>query len=318
MAVLLYGPRQAKQLADDPSFSLGSVSCTCYEGEVCTDRNTFGKTIISGKKIRVATGDKVGGTSVQQVDDAIQTLTGDDNLSTGYWNFDHVDQLIATEGKGFLIAIRYREVLRFHQRQLRQKIKQADLVGGIEQGFGESADDWHAETWHEWIEAGGTRTIRGKVLKAPSNQRGMVVYDPLCDGRRPTVAIGPVVYPERLVKKIVADSFLSGSRVYGAVTLDARFEVDDPPPVMPNRTLKYGGKPIAKKALKAVRPGWKRSSPRISRANPRANQVRHLGRGDLFRAFQTAEGTKVGKNGSRLWYGNRGGDVWVHSSRFAK
>jgi hypothetical protein len=84
---------------------------------------------------------------------------------------------------------------------------------------------------------------------------------------------------------------------------------------MPVRTLKFGGVPISKRVLRSTKPGWKRAAPRRSVADPAKGRVRYLPKGGRFIAFQKADGTKIG--GSREWFGNRSGDIWVHSSRFA-
>jgi hypothetical protein len=305
MALVWYDPAQCDQLI--PGFALGGLSCTCGAGVVSTDRNTFGKTILTIEAVRAATHDTSGGTTVQQVDDAIASKTGVDDLSTGYWGFDRIDHALQ-EGKGFLAAILYKEVHDYGLKQIAAGVKQADLITGQEHGF----TGWHAETWHRWLLAGTTCVIHGKTLTAPPNQRGLIVFDPLCDGRRPTVAKGPVVYPESLVQKIVASSLIGG-KLYGAITLDARYEVTVP--TKPKLTLQYGGVAF-RRSLVARRPGWKRWSPYRSKANPAANRVRYLAKGDRFEVFQkTSQGTLIA--GSRVWYGNMGGDHWVHSSRFA-
>lgn len=308
------------QLQNPPGWALGGKSCTCFAGTICTLRNTFGKRLLPGKRIRTATHDTSGGTTIDQVADAIFALTGEDDLDVGYRHFHKDDPDLSAEGRGMLVAIRYREVLKFHRAQLRAGVHQKDLIGGIEQGFGESPDDWHAETWHRWLQPGESATIDGKKLTAPPNQRGRIVHDPLCDGRRSTVAEGWVVYPESLIDKIVADSSIYMGKMYVAVTLDGRYEVADPPPPKPPVQLKYGAHRIPRRKLTATKPGWKRSSPRRSISDPTSNRLRHLAVGQRFIAFQvTRDGTKIGDGpDASKWYGNRQGTVWVHSSRFRK
>lgn len=311
--LVLYDPKPVYQL---DGTALGPVSCTCVSGVVATDRNTQGQTILDWHAVRKATGDFSGGTTVNQVDDAIEKLIGDDNLSTGYWLWKDVDNLIATEGKGFLIAMHYQKVHDYGVQQLKQGVAQDDLISGQENGF----TGWHAQVWHEWLEPGQSRKIDGKTLTAPADERLLISFDPLCDGRRPTVAKGPVGYPESLVKAIVADSQLGGSgRLYGAVTLDARYVVHtDPTPTTPKpkRTLKFGGKPIHRKLI-TIKPANIRSTPRVSKTDPKSNVVRWLAKGSKFTAYQVTEsGGAV--HGNRKWYGNRGGDLWVSATRIDK
>lgn len=272
--------------------------------------------MLSGRSIRTATGDTVNGTTIDQVDKAISFLRGEDDLSTGYW-FPKQFHELEDEGKGVLLAIRYREVLKYHRKQLRAGVKQKDLVGGIEQGFGESPDDWHAVTKHRTLEAGASTRIDHKVLEAPADEPGVIIYDPLCDGRRPTVAEGPVVYPMSLFKRVMNDSNVYGGKVYAAATLDGRIDMTVTPTPKPKVTLKYGGKRIPRRVFTAKKPGWKRTSPYRSLSNPTNNRLRHLARGQRFVAFQTVDRTRPGEPaGKRKWYGSRSGDVWVHASRF--
>jgi hypothetical protein len=121
------------------------------------------------------------------------------------------------------------------------------------------------------------------------------------------------VYPESLVRTVVAASLMSNGKLYGAVTLDARYEVDKPTPALPKRTLKYGGRAIHR-VLTTRKVGWLRSTPRRSRTQPQRNRVRWINRGKRFEAYQVTDtGTLIA--GSRTWYGNRGGDLWLHSSK---
>lgn len=309
---LTYRPANTIQLV--PGFALGGKSCTCGAGCTSTDRNTFGKTILAIEAVRHATHDTIDGTNVGQVDDAIASLTGVDDLSTGWWNWKRIDHAIGN-GKGFLAAIRYRQVHRFGLRQVAANAWQRDLVWGSEL-FGSSPDDWHAETWTEWLAAGAETEYRGKQLRAPGHERGLIVLDPLCDGRRHTVADGAVVYPESLVLAIVADSLMGNGKLYGALTLDARYTVStpiDPPPGVPKRTLRYGATAIHRR-LRAAKPAYLRSSPRRNPHDPARNRVRWVPKGHRFEAWQETElGTPIDHN--RRWYGNRAGDLWLPAGK---
>lgn len=310
MTLVLYDPKPDYQLDGSP---LGGVSCTCCAGVVATDRNTRGVTVPDWHDVRRETHDTIGGTTVQQVDDAIASLVGFDDLSTGWWDPDHVDHLIATEGKGFLVAMIYTAVHRFGLAQIKAGVPQDELVTGQERGF-TGPKSWHAQVWHEWMQPGTPSHYRGKELRAPATERGLVVLDSLCDGRRPTVAHGAVVYPESLWREIVADSLMANGKLYGAVTLDGRYDVQAPPPPhIKRRTLKFGGEPIHKHVVTA-KPAFLRSSPRRSRVDPTRNRVRWVARHYHFEAFQrTDHGTRIA--GSRTWFGNRAGDLWIHESR---
>lgn len=98
-----YLPTFQKQLnSTDP---LGSANCTCYSGAMAGDYHTCGSKRPTGKRVRELTGDKLGGTTLLQVDAALNVGWGI-NLDTrigGYrltWN--EFQQKIAA-GRGAIL-----------------------------------------------------------------------------------------------------------------------------------------------------------------------------------------------------------------------
>ncbi len=55
---------------------LGWDSCTCYSGAMAVDATTLGRLHPSGCTVRARTGDLSGGTTLRQMADAVQSLTG--------------------------------------------------------------------------------------------------------------------------------------------------------------------------------------------------------------------------------------------------
>lgn len=71
-----YVPKQQDQL--NPADAFGSQNCLCYAGAIGGDDHTCGKIVPTGKRVRILTGDTVGGTTLPQVDDALRRGWGID------------------------------------------------------------------------------------------------------------------------------------------------------------------------------------------------------------------------------------------------
>lgn len=66
---MVYYPRFQKQLnSGDP---LGPLNCTCYSGAMAGDYHTLGRKVPTGESVRILTGDRSGGTTLPQVDYAL-------------------------------------------------------------------------------------------------------------------------------------------------------------------------------------------------------------------------------------------------------
>lgn len=69
MACNNYVPRFQDQI--NPNDSMGGLSCTCYSAAMAGDNDTCGAKVPTGKRVRQLTGDTVGGTTLAQVDYAL-------------------------------------------------------------------------------------------------------------------------------------------------------------------------------------------------------------------------------------------------------
>ncbi len=66
---MVYYPRFQRQL--NPGDPLGPLNCTCYSGAMAGDYHTLGRKVPTGEIVRILTGDKSGGTTLPQVDYAL-------------------------------------------------------------------------------------------------------------------------------------------------------------------------------------------------------------------------------------------------------
>lgn len=324
----LYHPLQRMQ---NDGHWLGWKNCTCTAAAVCEDVNTQGQVKLTGGDVREATHDFEEGTTPDQVDKALREITNKDQLSTGYFTPKEIRSGLR-EGKTFLACVRYSIVRDYGARQRAAGVLQRDFVAGSELFGG-----WHAIALHMQlapgetvtircqVKAGPTRKIIDKKLKQPADApfAATVVYDPLNDGRRSTVAKGVVLYGKDLMDDVFAGSKLWRGKIYGGFTLpavipEAQQEGQAPPPP-PEVHLRRGAK-LATSAFRGPwtveRPSFLRSSPRKNRNDPTANVVRSVPIGHLFRCRQTTRGTLI--KGSRRWLGNMTGDLWLHESRARK
>ena len=147
--------------ANDP---LGNQSCTTYSGAMAGDYDTCGSKKPTGKRVRELTGDKVGGTTLLQVDYALQKGWGI-NLDTRIGSSKLTwDQFAAKINKGY---------------------------GAILQG---SYAAIHGTKF-----AGDDRFQGNHAVFVPP---GWGVMDPLCDGRRPSIyKYHGEAYPQDMLKR---------------------------------------------------------------------------------------------------------------------
>lgn len=156
-----YTPRFQDQI--NPLDPLGSLNCTCYSGAMAGEYHTCGAVRPNGKSVRYYTGDKVGGTTLPQVDYA---------LRRGY-NID-LDTRIGSARLTWPTFVNYINSGR----------------GAILQG---SYSAIHGTRFQ-----GDLRFTGNHAIFVPPGWR---VMDPLCDGRYPGIyKYRGEVYPQSMLK----------------------------------------------------------------------------------------------------------------------
>lgn len=132
-----------------------------------------------------------------------------------------------------------------------------------------------------------------------------LVYDPLADGRR-NLDKGPSWIPEYILVTFAARLLIDQNTITGRNNVWAAYTRDTEPPVR----LDAGATVYPK--------GPRRFFARVNGARVRADASRHdkvivsLDRNDPFLVYQRKKGEVV--SGSAIWYGNRTGTAWIHSS----
>lgn len=161
MACNNYLPVFQKQLnSTDP---LGAYNCTCYSGGMAGDFHTCGAKKPSGRMVRYHTGDKVGGTTLPQVDYA---------LNKG-WGID-LDTRIGSS-----------------------KLTWAQFVAKINAGHGAILQGSYDAIYQTRFSGSRTFTGNHAIFVPP----GWKVMDPLADGRRAGIyKYHGEVYPQSLLK----------------------------------------------------------------------------------------------------------------------
>ena len=182
MAQAFYRPTFEKQ---GTGSALGWKNCGAASGAMLTDRATLKLKDPSPDAFRTATGDFSGGLMISQVGTAL-TKYGVPHIvydaSDGY----HWDDLVADlkRGCGMVVNGDYDVI--------------PDALAGDK-----SFDGFHSEYWQ-------SLTADGK---------GIVVGDPLCDGRRAGIPKGYVTYPLALAREYVEkfDRQVAGDGLHAAV-----------------------------------------------------------------------------------------------------
>jgi len=137
-----------------------------------------------------------------------------------------------------------------------------------------------------------------------SSDGAMLMYDPLAEK--------PVWIPQTYIRQF-AGHFRTSTGLIGLGYAQAGFTRITPTPLPDTSTsslrLRYGGVKITPNIFAARVSAKQRRSPYIRSDNI----IRVVSKGTKFKAYQkTKTGTNVG--GSRIWYGNINGTVWMHSS----
>lgn len=162
MACNNYLPKFQDQInADDP---MGGSNCTCYSGAMAGDYDTCGTKVPTGKKVRALTGDKIGGTNLVQVDNALKAGYGID-----------LDTRIGSS-----------------------RLTWEQFVREIDKGKGAILQGSYVALYNTKFT--GDRNFKGNhAIFVPP---GWGVMDPLCDGRRPGVyKYHGEAYPKDLLRQ---------------------------------------------------------------------------------------------------------------------
>jgi hypothetical protein len=299
-----FRPAPVFQLRKDPKHPNGSkhtgTNCNAAVGATLVAFVTCGARHPSAAAVRELTGDTVGGTNNRQIAKAI--------------------------ADGFDVE------LDIHDGSFN------DVLAALRQGRGVSLSGSSSATMaikafcaqigfdgnHQWALT--------DIVDAPGEPM-IVVYDPLADGRR-GLALSPLLIPLSIVRKFA-----------GLLDLRTQQEVSDHRPRRPlgqGRAL-YSTTDVVRcgAAGGGAHPGPPPAGPvklrphaalvhgqvglsltvrvpvaRIRRAPTTESAiVGRKRRGMTFRAMQKINGQKV-KNAGRLWFGDRDGTRWMHSSLF--
>jgi hypothetical protein len=304
-----YRPRPVFQLKRDPDHpkasKLGGSNCNPSAAAILIDFATCGHRRTTGAAVRDLTDDFDGGMWLGDVAKAVRRgFRVDMDLNTG----------------------RFERVLR-----------------ALEAGRGVSLCGSSIVTLHTKFQAsetfdGNHQVALTDIRKLPDGTREILVFDPLADGRRAAIARAPMWMPVDLVREFAGRLDLRSEqeraagrpreplgigRATYAVTEAPRCpaEPDDgpaadqpgpakePPPVRLRLGAKRAGGPDGRELAVAVPVGRVRERPRTT-----SEIVGRKREGESFLAFQRIRGQRVA--GSRLWFGDRHGSRWMHSSLF--
>lgn len=277
--------------------ALGWLSCTAYAMAMGVDRATLGRKRPSGCDIRHVTGDTTGGLTLPQVAHAA-------SVEYGVAVEVHIGSSVCTpayaaaqcaKGRGFLLQGNTKPLVGTAYKSTNTGVNHAVWVNEVR---------------------GGTRT----------EPKEAYVYDPAADGRR-DMAHAPQWWPWSLVKKFAAAlrpwgdgdrrtlgtnrfyvGFVHATPVTGATTTSTSTAV----------SLRYGAartKPFPDRMRIKVAAG-RRANVRTRPDRLRSGDIAaRLPADALFVAYQrVTNGAKPVGSTSRVWYGNRTGNRWVHIS----
>ncbi len=91
---------------------LGGLNCTCYSGAMAGDYDTCGAKVPTGKRVRELTGDKIGGTTLPQVDAALRKGWGidlDTRIGSSRLTWDQFAAKI-NAGRGAIVQGSYKAI----------------------------------------------------------------------------------------------------------------------------------------------------------------------------------------------------------------
>jgi hypothetical protein len=194
---------------------------------------------------------------------------------------------------------------------VRLKVSWATFIRTIKSGRGAVVVGWYSYIPLRY--RGQTSASYGHAMfinEVRASDGALLLYDPL----RSSAIWIPQIY----VKRYAGAMRLSGGGTIGYGYIQAAFTKDTdglsaPAPSTTTVVLRYGGIKITPTTYKAKIAAKQRRSPYIRSDNI----IRVASVGTAFKAYQrTNSGTNVG--GSRVWYGNAAGTVWMHSSVLRK
>lgn len=275
--------------------ALGWTNCGPTSTAMGIDRSTHGAQRPSPCDVRRKTGDTVGGTTLPQnvavastYGVSFETHVGTNVCAPSYAAGQ------ARVGRGFIL-----------------QGNAGVLVGTAYRSTGGYVNHavWVNET------RGGTASVPAEAL----------VYDPAADGRTASwgkAATSPQWWPWSLILKFAAalhpwgdtDARLLGPGKFYCAIGPVSMTTDAPPPTS-GLTLRYGGVAIKPPQVKTIAvPAGQRANVR-TRPTTASTKTSSLPNGTKWACYQV---TKTGQllAGSRTWYGNIGGNRWLHSTSF--
>jgi hypothetical protein len=296
-----YRPRPVFQLRRDPEFprasKLGGANCNPSAAATLIDFATCGRKRPTGAAIRELTGDTEGGTWLGDVVRAVRRgYRVDMDLNTG--PFERVVRALEA-GRGVSLC------------------GSSIATLGTEFQASESFDGNH-------------QIALTDIRRRPDGTREILVFDPLADGRRARIARSPMWVPARLIREFAGRLDLRSEQERRANKPREPLGIGRATYAV-TEACECGAEPAAQgdPVTVRLRPGARRAGGADGRTLELAvpvGRVRELPRttadivgrkraGDTFLAFQRIRGQRV--DGSFLWFGDRMGSRWMHSSLFA-
>jgi hypothetical protein len=289
-----FRPKPVFQLRNDPKHKAGSAyagtNCNAAVGATLVALVTCGVRHPSAAAVRELTGDTSGGTNNQQIAAAL-SKGFDVELDTHNGSFsDVVDAL--RKGRGVSLS---------GSSVATMGIKAFDAQHGFDGN-------------HQWALT--------EINDGP-NEPIIRVYDPLADGRR-GLALSPLLMPlstverfagmldfrtpEEIKQKKPREPLGMGKGLFSTTDVVRCGAAAAGPPNLRAKAAPVGG-PVGK--LRRVRVAVARIRQAPTTKAPIVGRKR---RGEAFRVFQQINGQQV--SGSRVWFGDREGQRWMHSSLF--
>lgn len=295
-----FRPRPVFQLRRDPRHPdgsrLGGVNCNPSAGATLVDLVTCGTRRTTGAAVRELTGDNVGGTPLKVVVAALRRGF-DIDLDVNTASFDRVIKALKA-GRGVSLS--------------------GSSIATVRTRF-QASESFDGN--HQWAVTDIRSTAGGQLE--------MLVYDPLADGRRRAIATSPMWIPVDIVREFAGKLDLrspaekaakrprrplgAGRATYGVTEVVSCVPATAKRP--PTVTLHAGA------ALVNAQAGRKRTVVvPVGRIRERPTTTSDiLGRkraAEAFWTFQVIKGQRVA--GSRVWFGDRDGERWMHSSLLGK
>lgn len=269
----------------------GWLDCTPNSIAMLVARSTVGQRTPSGCSIRRATGDRSGGTTLNECVLAAKKLYPDD---------DRVQAMTTRVGARVIAPSAAAHELK-RGRGMAVQGDAGALVGGDHQSTnGPVAHCVYVNEGRGW-----DGDIPEEVL----------VYDPAADGRR-DMDEGPSWWKWTELLRFAAALRPNGpgTPVLGPGKFYAAFGPDTEPHVI----LRYGGRKTSPfpDRTRAVAAKGRRVNVHSSPDTSSSTVVDTLASGELFVAYQvTTSGVEF--RGSRRWYGDQDGRRWVHAARLS-